>query len=57
MRDNDVEFLDGTLGNRTSFQEATIRGSVPSKMGGAHRVAAAEVEAVVTELLFRLGAD
>lgn len=57
MRDNDVEFLDGKLGNRTSFQEATIRGSVPSKMGAAHRAAAAEVESVVTELLFRLGAD
>ncbi|MFM2056390.1 MAG: hypothetical protein RLY71_775 [Pseudomonadota bacterium] len=57
MRDNDIEFLEGKLGNRTSFQEATIRGSVPSKMGAAHKVAAAEVEAMVAELLSRLGAE
>lgn len=55
MRENEIEFLDAKLGNRTSFQEATIRGSVPSQMGSAHKVAAAEVEAVTTELLKRLG--
>lgn len=57
MRENDIEFLEGKLGNRTSFQEATIRGSVPSRMGAAHKVAAAEVEAMVAELLSRLGAE
>lgn len=55
MKETDIEFLDAKLGNRISFQEATIRGSVPSQMGSAHKVAAAEVESVVTELLTRLG--
>jgi chromosome partitioning protein len=54
MRENEIEFLDAKLGNRTSFQEATIRGSVPSQMGFAHKAAAAEVEALTTELLKRL---
>lgn len=57
MKGNNIEFLEGRLGNRTSFQEATIRGTVPSKMGTAHKAAAAEVEALVTDLLFRLGAE
>lgn len=54
MKENDIEFMHAKLGNRMSFQEATIRGSVPAQMGAAHKVAAAEVEAVVTELLTRL---
>lgn len=54
MKENEVEFFEARLGNRTSFQEATIRGSVPSRMGASHRVAAAEVERLVTELLHRL---
>lgn len=55
MRENSVELLDAKLGNRSSFQEATIRGSSPALMGAAHRVAAAEVEAVVDEMLTRAG--
>lgn len=54
MQENDVEFLDARLGNRSSFQEATIRGSVPSRMGASHRIAAAEVQRLVAELLDRL---
>lgn len=54
MRENDIEFMDAKLGNRTSFQEATIRGSVPSLMGSSHKTAAAEVEALVDELMKRL---
>jgi len=47
-----IELLDAKLGNRTSFQEATIRGSVPSLMGAGHKVAAAEV-AVLTNMLLK----
>lgn len=57
MKENDIEFLTERLGNRTSFQEATIRGSVPSRMGSVHKVAAAEVDALVSELLARLRGD
>lgn len=51
MKENEIEFLNAKLGNRTSFQEATIRGSVPALMGAAHRVAAVEVELLVDEFL------
>lgn len=55
LKETGVELLDARLGNRTSFQEATIRGSTPQQMGAAHKVAAAEVEALVTELFRRVG--
>lgn len=54
MKDGDIRFLDARLGNRTSFQEASIRGCVPSQMGAAHRVASNEVDAVVAEVLSHL---
>lgn len=55
MAENNVTLLDSRLGNRTSFQESTIIGSTPQRMGASHKVAASEVEAVVTELLTRMG--
>jgi chromosome partitioning protein len=50
-----IVMLDSKLGNRTSFQEATIVGSTPQKMGAGHKVAAAEVESLVSELLSKMG--
>ena len=55
MAENQLTLMDAKLGNRTSFQEATIIGSTPQKMGSSHKVAAAEVEALVTELLTKMG--
>jgi chromosome partitioning protein len=55
MAENNVTLLDSRLGNRMSFQESTIIGSTPQRMGASHKVAAAEVEAVVTELLTKMG--
>lgn len=54
MRENTIEFFNAKLTNRTSFQEATIRGSIPSMMGYSHKIAAAEIEAVVDELLEKM---
>jgi chromosome partitioning protein len=55
MAENNVTLLEAKLGNRTSFQEATINGSTPQRMGASHKVAAAEVETLVTELLTKMG--
>jgi chromosome partitioning protein len=54
MREGEIQLLDAVLGNRTSFQLAAVRGSAPSMMGAAHKLAAAEVDAVVLELLARM---
>lgn len=55
MAENNIDLLEAKLGNRTSFQEATINGSTPQRMGASHKVAAAEVEALVSELLAKMG--
>jgi chromosome partitioning protein len=55
MAENKIALLGSKLGNRTSFQEATILGSTPQRMGSRHKVAAAEVEALVTELFEKMG--
>jgi chromosome partitioning protein len=55
VREGDIPLLDAGFGSRTSFQEATVRGSVPSRMGSAHKVAAAEVQALTLEVLERMG--
>lgn len=55
MRENAIPLLEARFGNRTSFQEATIRGSTPRQMGAAHKQAATEVEALVDEVLTRAG--
>jgi chromosome partitioning protein len=53
-REGDIPLMDTTLGSRTSFQEATVRGSTPALMGAAHKVAAAEAQALTLELLERM---
>ena len=55
MAENNISLLNAKLGNRTSFQEASIIGSTPQRMGSNHKVAAAEVEALVTELFTKMG--
>lgn len=55
MRDNEIELLEAKLGNRTSFQEATIRGTAPHHMGSAHKVATAEINALLGELFNKMG--
>ncbi|WP_353506624.1 AAA family ATPase [Variovorax flavidus] len=53
--DSDVPVLDATLGSRMSFQQAALEGSVPARMGSAHKVAAAESQAVAREMYERMG--
>lgn len=55
MREGELELLRAQLGDRGSFQEALVRGSSPTLMGAAHKDAAAEVKALVAELLERMG--
>jgi cellulose biosynthesis protein BcsQ len=55
MRDNEIELLKAKLGNRTSYQEATIRGTTPHHLGAAHKVAAAEIDALLTEVFTKMG--
>ena len=55
MRDNEIELLDAKLGNRTSYQEATIRGTTPHHLGAAHKVAAAEIDALLAEVFTKMG--
>ena len=54
VREGDIQLLDASLGNRTSFQLASVRGSTPTLMGAAHKTAAAEVDALVLEVLKRM---
>ena len=54
-REGTVPLLQTTLGTRTSFQEAAVRGSTPSLMGSAHKTAAAEAQALTLEILERMG--
>ena len=54
MRDNEIELLDSKLGNRTSYQEATIRGTTPHHLGAAHKVAAAEIDALLAEVFTKM---
>lgn len=54
--DSDLTVLDATLAHRSSYQEAPMLGSAPARMKGAqHRVAGAESEALVQEILSRMG--
>lgn len=55
MRDNEIELLDAKLGNRTSYQEATIRGTTPHHLGAAHKVAVAEIDALLAEVFTKMG--
>lgn len=55
MAQNNIVLLDAKLGNRTSFQEATITGTTPQKMGSAHKTAANEVTALANELFLKMG--
>lgn len=55
MREGEIELLDAQLGSRASFQVAAIQGSVPARMGSAHRKAAMEVSAVASEIIHRMG--
>jgi len=55
MRENEIKLLDARLGNRTSFQEATIRGTTPHQMGASHKVAASEINLVIDELFAHMG--
>lgn len=55
MCEGDIELLDARLGNRASFQEAMIRGTVPARMGSAHRKAASEVAGLAAEIAERMG--
>ncbi|MEI7589727.1 MAG: ParA family partition ATPase [Deltaproteobacteria bacterium] len=55
MEDNEIELLKSRLGNRTSFQESTIRGTTPHHLGAAHKVAAAEIDALVIEVFEKMG--
>ena len=55
MRDNEIELLDAKLGNRTSYQEATIRGTTPHHLGAAHKVAAAEIDTLLAEVFTKMG--
>jgi chromosome partitioning protein len=54
MQENGIELLNSKLANRTSYQEATIRGSTPQRMGAAHKLAAAEVESLVDEIFEKM---
>jgi chromosome partitioning protein len=55
MRDNEIGLLDAKLGNRTSYQEATIRGTTPHHLGAAHKVAAAEIDTLLAEVFTKMG--
>lgn len=55
IREGDIELLDARLGSRASFQEAAIRGSVPARMGPAHKKAAMEVNEAADEIVRRMG--
>lgn len=55
MRDNEIELLGAKLGNRTSYQEATIRGTTPHHLGAAHKVAAAEIDTLLAEVFTKMG--
>ncbi len=55
MRDNEIKLLDAKLGNRTSYQEATIRGTTPHHLGAAHKVAAAEIDTLLAEVFIKMG--
>jgi len=57
MHQNEIQMLDAKIGNRTSFQEATIRGSIPHKMGAAHKVAMGEIDALVDEVFKKVEAS
>lgn len=50
-----LPILSATLGNRTSFQQAALEGSVPARMGAAHRAAALESDAVAQEICQAMG--
>jgi chromosome partitioning protein len=54
MSANEIKLLDTKIGNRSSFQEATIRGSLPHRMGFAHKIASAEIDALITEIFEKL---
>lgn len=54
-REGTIPLLQTTLGTRTSFQEAAVRGSTPALMGFAHKMAAAEAQALTLEILERMG--
>ena len=55
MRENEIELLEAKLGNRTSYQEATIRGTTPHHLGAAHKVAATEIDALLAEVFTKMG--
>jgi len=55
MREGEIELLDAQLGSRASFQEAALQGSVPARMGSAHKKAATEVAALTDEITRRMG--
>jgi chromosome partitioning protein len=55
MRENEIKLLNAKLGNRTSFQEATIRGTTPHHMGSSHKMAANEINTLIDELFTYLG--
>jgi len=54
MMDNEIKLLDSRIGNRTSFQESTIRGTTPNYLGLNHKVAAAEIDALIAEVFVRM---
>lgn len=55
MKDNEIQLLETRLGNRTSYQESTIRGTTPHHLGAAHKVAAAEVDALLADVFTKMG--
>jgi len=55
MRDSGIPLLGTQLRTRVSFQEAAVRGTVPARMGSAHKKAAMEIKNITNELLQRMG--
>lgn len=55
LGENDIELLATKFGNRNSYQEAPVRGSVPCAMGFAHKPAAAEVKSLLVEVFEKMG--
>jgi len=55
MRESGIPLLGTQLRTRVSFQEAAVRGTVPARMGSAHKKAAMEIKSITDELLQRMG--
>lgn len=55
MRESSIPLLSSQLRTRVSFQEAAVRGTVPARMGAAHKKAAMEVSGITDEVLQRMG--